>query len=281
MSTIRKQHFFATIPEKLIFDSSISCGARTLYAILDRHADRDGEAYPGMIRIASILGVSVDTARLYRNELEASGWLLNQGQSRDSGCLNTNRYLLIQVRDCDLDADTEKAVHGKSRNGLPPSREVPGTNDSPFSNESQKGNESISSANGHPARFQLVAHTPERPTQQPTSSRPDDAQSLISELNTLVGRTYTATKDRTATIKARLQEVDGDVAGVRVMLARQVALWGSDEKMAQYLTPDTLFRKSKFIRYYEERNLPVETGKCRNPEPHHIRENITPKVFTP
>lgn len=128
---------------------------------------------------------------------------------------------------------------------------------------------------------QPVAHKPERPTQQPTSSRPDDAQSLISELNTLVGRTYTATKDRTATIKARLQEVDGDVAGVRVMLARQVALWGSDEKMAQYLTPDTLFRKSKFIRYYEERNLPVETGKCRNPEPHHIRENIKPKVFTP
>lgn len=128
---------------------------------------------------------------------------------------------------------------------------------------------------------QPVAYTPEQPTQQPTSSRPDDAQALISELNTLVGRTYTVTKDRTATIKARLQEVDGDVAGVRVMLARQVALWGSDEKMAQYLTPDTLFRKSKFIRYYEERNLPVETGKCRNPEPHQIRENIKPKVYNP
>lgn len=155
MSTIRKQHRFATIPEELIFDSSISCGARTLYAILDRHADRDGEAYPGMRRICTMLGVSIDTARGYRSELEASGWLLNQGQNRTDGLMTTNRYLLMQVREGAKNLVPENAATEDYRNGEVPVRKNPGPNDSTFSNESPLGNERLSAAADAPKKTKL------------------------------------------------------------------------------------------------------------------------------
>lgn len=198
-----------------------------------------------------------------RRMMALAPWMQPQAPSRSCGCL-----------------DSGKHEPTRPENATPATLKT-GCLDAPLYRENRTDEEKRMNTRASAPRSQPVGYTPEQPTQQPTSCRPDDAQSLISELNTLVGRTYTATKDRTATIKARLLEVGGDVAGVRVMLARQVALWGSDEKMAQYLTPDTLFRKSKFIRYYEERNLPVETGKCRNPEPHQIRENIKPKVYNP
>lgn len=155
VSTIRKQHRFATIPEELIFDSSISCGARTLYAILDRHADRDGEAYPGMRRICMMLGVSIDTARGYRAELEASGWLLNQGQNRSDGLMTTNRYLLMQIREGARNLVPENTVTEDYRTGTSPVRENPVPNDSTFSNESPLGNERLSAVADAPRKPKL------------------------------------------------------------------------------------------------------------------------------
>jgi len=99
MSTIRRQHRFATVPEDLLFDSTISPGARCLYAILDRHADGDGRMWPGMKRISRLLGVTEETARKFRGELETNGWLENEGQTNSSEGFGNNRYVLIQVRD--------------------------------------------------------------------------------------------------------------------------------------------------------------------------------------
>ena len=58
-------------------------------------------------------------------------------------------------------------------------------------------------------------------------------------------------------IRCRLDDCDGDIEGVRVMIARQVSLWGSDEKMKPYLRPATLFNATKFRQYYDDRNQPT------------------------
>lgn len=99
MSTIRRQHRFATVPEDLLFDATISPGGRCLYAILDRHADGEGRMWPGMKRLARLLGVTEETARKFRGELETNGWLENEGQTNSSEGFGNNRYVLIQVRD--------------------------------------------------------------------------------------------------------------------------------------------------------------------------------------
>lgn len=115
MSTIRRQHRFATVPEELLFDATISPGARCLYAILDRHADGDGRMWPGMRRLAGLLGVTEETARKFRGELEEQGWLLNEGQPNGTDGFTNNRYLLVQVRDTTNFPVTEKTRDGKNR----------------------------------------------------------------------------------------------------------------------------------------------------------------------
>lgn len=129
MSTIRRQHRFATVPEELLFDATISPGARCLYAILDRHADGDGRMWPGMRRLAGLLGVTEETARKFRGELEANGWLLNDGQPNGTEGFKSNRYVLVQVRDT-----TNFPVTGKTRDGKNRGRLL---NESQALNESQ------------------------------------------------------------------------------------------------------------------------------------------------
>lgn len=129
MSTIRRQHRFATVPEELLFDATISPGARCLYAILDRHADGDGRMWPGMRRLAGLLGVTEETARKFRGELEANGWLLNDGQTNGTDGFANNRYVLVQVRDT-----TIFPVTGKTRDGKNRARSI---NESQALNESQ------------------------------------------------------------------------------------------------------------------------------------------------
>ena len=135
MSTIRRQHRFATVPEDLLFDSTISPGARCLYAILDRHADGDGRMWPGMKRLAWLLGVTQETARKFRSELESNGWLENDGQPNSAEGFGTNRYVLVQVRDTAKFHDTGKARDAENRGRS--------NNESPFPNESQ-GKETLS-----------------------------------------------------------------------------------------------------------------------------------------
>lgn len=97
MSTIRNGKRFASIPEDLVFDASLSCGAKTLYGILELESNRgEGVTFKSMKQIASILGVGIDTARVYRVELESAGWVKNLGQPRISGMKVENRYDVME-----------------------------------------------------------------------------------------------------------------------------------------------------------------------------------------
>ena len=133
MSTIRRQHRFATVPEDLLFDSTISPGARCLYAILDRHADGDGRMWPGMKRLAWLLGVTEETARKFRGELEAHGWLSNEGQPNGTEGFRSNRYVLNQVRETAKFPVTEKTRDGKNPGRL--NNESQGNNESQWERE--------------------------------------------------------------------------------------------------------------------------------------------------
>lgn len=49
------------------------------------------------------------------------------------------------------------------------------------------------------------------------------------------------------------------------MIDRMVAKWGQDPKMVDYLCPATLFRKSNFGGYYDNRDKPVVPLMSRAP----------------
>ena len=96
--TFKRQRLpFAMVPEALLYDTRLSVGARLLYAVLDRHADSDnGSCWPGVERLAYKLGVLVETARKFRRELEAHGWLVNNGQRLTGGQFRSNAYVLLE-----------------------------------------------------------------------------------------------------------------------------------------------------------------------------------------
>jgi uncharacterized phage protein (TIGR02220 family) len=84
-------------------------------------------------------------------------------------------------------------------------------------------------------------------------------------LNEKASRHYRETSDNLELVNARLSEVGSDLEGVKLMVSRQVQMWKGTE-MEQYLRPETLFRKSKFHSYYDERNLPILGLKKVSPE---------------
>jgi uncharacterized phage protein (TIGR02220 family) len=86
------------------------------------------------------------------------------------------------------------------------------------------------------------------------------AKTVLAHLNAKAGRSFRDTTENLDLIAARLEDVALDTDGVRTMIDRMVALWKGDPKMEAFLRPETLFRKSKFSGYYDDRNQPVRTN---------------------
>ncbi len=73
----------------------------------------------------------------------------------------------------------------------------------------------------------------------------------ISYLNQLLGTRYSTKEVNTAFVKARYSEgrTQNDF---KTVIDKKVAQWRSDENMAKYLRPETLFNRTKFESYLNE-----------------------------
>lgn len=91
------------------------------------------------------------------------------------------------------------------------------------------------------------------------------ARVIIHFLNEQASRCYRETDVNFKLICARLEEVNVDVEGVKKMIVRQVQLWKGGD-MEQYLRPETLFNKTKFGSYFDNRDFPV-APKVTNSNP--------------
>jgi len=86
---------------------------------------------------------------------------------------------------------------------------------------------------------------------------------ILHFMNERAGRHFRETEDNLKLIGLRLLEVNMDTDGVRVMLTRQVTRWHGDPKMEEYLRPMTLFAKTNFHNYYDNRTLPMTDANGR------------------
>lgn len=89
--SVRLSVAFAMIPEWIIY--TCSANAVKLYAILHRHADTDGEAWPGRPRLAGLLGVTTRTLDRTMNELKSAGAMLVVPRIDEKG-QHANLYIL-------------------------------------------------------------------------------------------------------------------------------------------------------------------------------------------
>lgn len=90
-----------------------------------------------------------------------------------------------------------------------------------------------------------------------TKSWIEQAIEVIGLLNEKVGRRYPVKNPRgeptanAQVVMMRLKE-GYTVSDCRAVIASKFRQWGHDERMAKYLTPETLFRRSNFERYLGE-----------------------------
>jgi uncharacterized phage protein (TIGR02220 family) len=82
------------------------------------------------------------------------------------------------------------------------------------------------------------------------------ANEIINIFNTVTGKKCTVNKSRLGKINKLLKAgyTQIDFKAVVEMKNRE---WANDEKMAKYLTPDTIFGEEKFTKYVEAVNMPV------------------------
>lgn len=105
------------------------------------------------------------------------------------------------------------------------------------------------------------------------------ARVALHFLNEKAGRAFRETEANLSPIIARLEGVKLDIEGVKLMISRQVDLWKGEAQMDEYLCPATLFRRSNFDKYYDNRNLPILALK--KPETHPIKNTTVKSKILP
>lgn len=83
-----------------------------------------------------------------------------------------------------------------------------------------------------------------------------DVADVMQFLNEKTGKNFLVTTNGTQKLTTGAERVrdrlkDGfSVQDCRTVIANRVLKWGGDDKMKEHLTPETLFRKSNFEKYY-------------------------------
>lgn len=91
---LRKAHRFATVPEHLIRDKSLSHRAFRLWCILDRYAGANDTAFPLRKTLADDLDCSVAQLDREMKELVAGGWLHKERRAKG----DANIYTLLVAK---------------------------------------------------------------------------------------------------------------------------------------------------------------------------------------
>ena len=94
MGEISSSDYFAIVPEYVLF-SSVSPNAVRLFAVLNRYANKRGQAWPSRKTMAQLMDVSVATIDRAKDELVELGALTVENRQGPNGDPTTNIYTLV------------------------------------------------------------------------------------------------------------------------------------------------------------------------------------------
>lgn len=189
-------------------------------------------------------------------EIDGGWMILNRNKYRELGAAEDRReykreYMREYMRQRRLD-NVRQCLPPLNTSEVQVQKEVQeeGEKEKEKEQEQAKVNKSSPSAPPFPpgSEFSLTSE-PEETRYHPAT------RDVLRMFNRICHRQCRETELNMTTISERLREDGVTVEGVEKMLHRQVAVWGRDLKMAKYLQIETLFRKSKFGKYYDSREL--------------------------
>lgn len=85
---------FASIPEALLYDPTISADAVRVYGVLRRHGNDPQNCYPSHHRIAGFVGASARSVPRWIRQLEDAGWVTRVPRKSASGDPDSNAYVV-------------------------------------------------------------------------------------------------------------------------------------------------------------------------------------------
>lgn len=292
-----KDTHFVKIANSMLRDKRLSMGARGLLAMILTHSE---EWIVTKLWLIDQGPDGYDAITSMLKELQAAGYAANEKQGRDESGAFTRSVWIFS------DEEISGNRSGLTAHGNPgPANRVPPIGSrQPHTKKEQSSEENGTEENGEgfvgegsptpqppqgPNGSTLEANPEAEPTgsgrETPPVPRPPladkyaDARKVLAHLNAATSSRYRDTTGNLTLIHGRLQEVNGDVGGVLQMIDRMAAKWLKDPKMVDYLCPSTLFRKSNFGGYYDNRDKPVVPLMPRAPlmprtkEPWQVRRD--------
>jgi hypothetical protein len=94
MGEISSSDYFAIVPSYVLF-SNVSANAVRLFAVLNRYANKRGQAWPSRKTLAQLLEVSVATVDRAKDELVELGALTVENRQGPNGDPTSNIYTLV------------------------------------------------------------------------------------------------------------------------------------------------------------------------------------------
>ena len=216
---------------QLIKKADLPSNAKLLAFYLSTFMNAEHDiAWPSQSRISNETGLSEPTVRKWLQYLNENGWLVTRRKARviSTGSQNYhhNEYLINipEQRVNDLLSDMSRGKNGSDQR----------VNESRAEGKQLTTNNNV---NNNVNNKDLMSGKP-------------DPKAILIFLNEKTGKKYQPVKANLNLISARLKEYSEDQ--LRQVIAKKCREWGTDDKMAQYLRPKTLFNATNFANYAGE-----------------------------
>lgn len=230
---VKKSNDYSVIRKSFLFDSSLSLKAKAVMAIIMTASDEDMDfSVNGLTRVSSDGRTSVISAM---KELYENGYLERKQETDSQG-----RFV-----GCDYRVFEEKQHFGTNVYARNPTADNPTAE---FQNPTIYNNNNRFLYNKNFSKETIF--TLERNKENGTKEKEKSSLlgEIVSYLNERTGKHFRASSELTKRhINARIRE-GFSLQDFKSVIDAKVSCWGNDEKMREYLRPETLFG-TKFESY--------------------------------
>ena len=278
---LSKKYFFI-VSNALIDHCSnlkISSGQLHLLLTIIRHAYQNDSAYPSLSTLQRKTGLSQPTIISNLRKLEEKGYIIKTRQFRDNNGQSNNLYSfkpLNNILERLIKDENIEDILTPLKNFNPPSKD---SLDTPLKNFNPN-NTYNNKTNNNKTNNNKTKDGADKSTLILDSIKIE----VLNYLNEKTGKSFSVkNKNNLQNIGARL--LDGFTAEqLKSVIDKKTAEWLNDEKMNQYLNPETLFRPKKFEIYLNSKLQGAETAgitdenKYANVKTTHI-DNVTGEMW--
>ena len=262
---LSKKYFF--IVSNLLIDhcAELKINSVQLHLLLTiiRHAYQNDSAYPSIPTIQRKTGLSQPTIILNLRKLEEKGYITKTRQFRDNKGQSNNLYSFKPLNNI-----LDRLIKGENiQNILTPLKEINPNNT--YKNKTDINNTKKNKTKDGADESAQIFH----------SSKIE----VLDYLNLKTNKSFsTKNGNNLKNISQRLR--DGfTVDQLKSVVDKKTSDWLNDEKMNQYLNPETLFRPKKFEIYLNSKSkVPKaeaeDNGKYKNIKTTHI-DNVTGEMW--